>query len=113
MRTANILLAIAQCHDATLLASQRTWRKLGRRVLPGEIPAALLTIRRKPVFARDGACPGACLVFATRYVFDLVQTTGGHIPALPTCERKERFAAENGLELEYVSGAVTIVADHD
>jgi hypothetical protein len=111
VRAANVGLVMAQQPYASFLASKRIWRELGRSIKPLRSPIALITCVRKPVWARDGACVGVRTVFGTRHVFDLCDTNGPSFPLLPTCERKEQFADDHGLELDYVSGAVTIVAD--
>lgn len=84
---ANRLLIWSQCPQATRVAGFHTWRSLGRWVRKGEhgiaIWAPVTQARRRVNENGEEATVRICTGFRVVYVWDVSQTEGKPLPALP------------------------------
>lgn len=80
----NLFLIFSQCPDARMVAGYRKWQAIGRQVRKGERSIAILA----PMLLKDEQTGDKKLVgYRTVSVFDIGQTNGDEIPAMP--EAKE------------------------
>lgn len=80
----NALLIYLQRPDATLVASYKRWRELGRQVRKGETSIAILApIVRRAEGEAEGEWVQQVVGFRSARVFDVSQTDGDPLPELP------------------------------
>lgn len=109
----NTMLIASQKPTATYVAGFRTWHKLGRFVKKGEKGILILApvIKRKGESAErtESEDSPSTVRFRAAYVFDISQTGGQELPVIGAVhgdpreyrERLAKFAAEQGIALEY------------
>ncbi len=109
----NVMLIASQKPNATHVAGFHAWHKLGRFVKKGEKGILILApiIRKKAETNSEAEADESSVAvgFRAAYVFDISQTDGQPLPEIGSVngdpreyrERLAKFAAENGIALEY------------
>jgi antirestriction protein ArdC len=108
----NLFLIFSQCPEARMIAGYRKWQSIGRQVRKGERSIAILA----PMLRKEEATGDSKLFgYRTVSVFDIGQTKGNEIPAMPEARKIlgdnkairdartafEELADSIGLEVEY------------